>query len=226
MDWARAIDINQSALARIVATLFAMMGLTEGSPVARLSRPLYNAVVRLLRPAESAVRRLIVIAARGVVVKSRPARPMPVGLLISGKGGRPSAFRLFDQRKQFERIRRQGKLRGVEPRVHFMGASPLVPLFRPSFQPIVRLEDDGTVSALRLCRRLAAIKLALEDLPRQAKRLVRWQARRDKLENPKFKSPLRPGRPPGFRKEPRHEVEALLTECHGLALDARAEDTS
>ena len=32
MDWARAIDINQSALARIVATLFAMMGLARGQP--------------------------------------------------------------------------------------------------------------------------------------------------------------------------------------------------
>jgi hypothetical protein len=36
---------------------------------------------------------------------------------------------------------------------------------------------DGTVNAKPLCRRLAAIKLALDDLPRQAKRYARWQAR-------------------------------------------------
>jgi hypothetical protein len=225
MDWNRAIDINQSALVRIVAMLMAMVGLAHGGSVERLARPVYNSVARLLRPAESALRRLIVIAARGLVVKPQPTRPMPAGLSISGKGNMRPAFRLFDQRKRFERIRRRGKVHGIEPRVHFMGESPLVPLFRPAFRPIVQPEDDGTVSAARLCRRLVAIKLALDDLPRQAIRLARWQARRNKLENPKFKSPLRPGRPPGFRKEPRHEVEALLRECHGLALDALA-DTS
>ena len=75
MDWAKAIEINQAALARIVAALVTMLELAGGSAAARLPLPLYLAVSRVLRPAELAVRRLIVIAARGVVVKLSPARP-------------------------------------------------------------------------------------------------------------------------------------------------------
>ena len=40
-----------------------------------LPRHLYRAVLRLLRPAEAAVRRLIIVAARGLVVTLPPARP-------------------------------------------------------------------------------------------------------------------------------------------------------
>jgi len=83
MDWARAIEINQAALTRIVAALIAMVGLTAQGALARLPRPLYRAALRVLRPAESAVRRLIVIAARGIVVKPRAVRPMPEGLKLA-----------------------------------------------------------------------------------------------------------------------------------------------
>ena len=76
MDWAKAIEHNRIPLIRIVAALFAMIGLGEGGAVERLSWPLYRAVLRVLRPAESAVRRLIVVAARGIVVKlAPPVRP-------------------------------------------------------------------------------------------------------------------------------------------------------
>ena len=40
---------------------------------------------------------------------------------------------------------------------------------------------DGLVNAQRLARRLEALKLALDDLPRQARRLVRWRLRREKV---------------------------------------------
>ena len=40
------------------------------------------------------------------------------------------------------------------------------------------------------------------------------------------KSPLRPGRPPGHRRKPDHEVDEVLTECHGLAWEALKPDTS
>ncbi len=92
MDWALAIDINKTALTRIVAGLIAMVGLAGGGMAERLSRPVYLAVVRVLRPAESAVRRLIIIAARGVVVKPSAARPMPAGLALAGKGGCGARF--------------------------------------------------------------------------------------------------------------------------------------
>jgi hypothetical protein len=86
--------------------------------------------------------------------------------------------------------------------------------------------DDGMAGAARLSRRLAAVKMALENLAAQAKRLARWQARRNRMASPKFRSPLRPGLPPGYRKEPGHEVDTVLMECHGLARDALKEDSS
>jgi hypothetical protein len=102
-----------------------------------------------------------------------------------------------------------------------------VQLFQPREQRRPEPEiDDGMVSAERLGRRLAAIKMALENLPRQVKRLARWQARRDRMASPKFRSPLRPGPPPGHRKEPKDEVDAVLRECHRLARDALNENTS
>jgi hypothetical protein len=82
------------------------------------------------------------------------------------------------------------------------------------------------VGAARLTRRLQALKLALDDLPRQARRLARWRVRREKAQSPKFKSPLRPGHPPGHRRKPVHEVDEVLIECHGLACDAMKPDTS
>jgi hypothetical protein len=82
------------------------------------------------------------------------------------------------------------------------------------------------VGAERLSRRLAAVKMALENLPRQAKRLARWQARRDRMANPKFRSPLRPGPPPGHRKEPKDDVDLVLRKCHALARNALHEDGS
>jgi hypothetical protein len=85
---------------------------------------------------------------------------------------------------------------------------------------------DKLVSATRLSRRLAAIKAALEDLPRQAIRLARWQARRAVMPSPKFTYPMRPGLPPGYRRKPKHDVDHVLIECHGLARDVERENTS
>jgi hypothetical protein len=224
MDWEKAIEINQIALTRIVAELIAMVGIASE----RLQRPVYRAVMLVLRPAESAVRRLIIIAARGVVVEPSPSRPKPKGSSIAKKGeGRTRvAFQLFDSRKNFERRRRRYR-RGPGPRIRIIDFSPLAPVFQPqAVEPAPAPEPDNTVNAARLRRRLAAIKAALEDLPRQAKRLVRWQARRKKMQSPKFRDPLRPGRAPGYRKRHRHEVDAVLKECHALAWYALKPDTS
>ena len=61
---------------------------------------------------------------------------------------------------------------------------------------------------------------------RQAKRLARWRVRREAAKAPKFKSPLRPGQPPGHRKKPIHEVDNVLTECHWLAWEVMRLDSS
>jgi hypothetical protein len=232
MDWDKAIAINHSALARIVAALVALLELAGSSAAARLPEPLYRAVWRVLGPAESAVRRLIVMAARGLVVKLSPSRLMPRGLAIAATGNGRVSFQLFDTRKHFAPWRPTGALAKAGPRIHVFDASPLVPLFlrsRPAeSRPVERkvAAPDGTVSALRLNRRLAAVKLALDDLPRQARRLARWKIRRERIQRPVFRTPLRPGPPPGHRKKPRDEIDFVLKECHALARDALKEDTS
>jgi hypothetical protein len=227
MDWARAIERNSEALMGIVAEIFVLLGLVGEATVSRIPQDLHRAVLRLLRPAESAVRRLIVIEARNVVVKLAVSRPMPAGKVIANGGSSRPSFQLFDPRKNFNRSRRRVFAR-IAPRIHVFGYDPRVVALFPPPQPVVEPPPppDGLVNSTRLSRRLQALKLALDDLPRQAKRLARWRLRREKAINPKFKSPLRPGRPPGHRKKPTHEVDAVLIECHGLAWDALKPDTS
>ncbi len=105
LDWDVAIKRNSEALNGIIAALFAMLGLKARPRFRGFRNPLHRAVLRVLRPAESAVRRLIVIAARGLVVKLAPSRPMPKGQII-GKGGgsRLPSFQLFDTRKYFPEL--------------------------------------------------------------------------------------------------------------------------
>lgn len=226
MDWARAIEINRAALTRIVAALIAMVAVAGGGVAARLPRPLYHKALGILRPAEAAVRRLILIAARGIVVKIPAPRPMPAGLAFAASGRTGTAFQLFDPRKRFDMRPRSAGPR-PEPRVSVFGAAPLVPLFQPQRECVAEPAlDDGMVGAERLGRRLTALKDALEHLPRQVKRLARWQARRDRMARPKFRSALRLGPPPGHRKKPKDDVDLVLRECHALAREVLAEDTS
>ncbi len=222
MDWARAIERNSEALKGIVAELFTMLGLVGGATRLRIPQPLHSAVLRVLRPAESAVRRLIIIAARGLVVKVAPSRPKPVGPIGKGGGSRLPSFQLFDTRKNFPELRQHHrKFRRNPPRIHFYPYDTLRPPIADPVSP-----PDGLVNAARLSRRLQALKLALEDLPRQARRLARWRVRRETAKNPKFRSPLRPGPPPGHRRRKVHEVDEVLAECHWLAWDAMKPDTS
>ncbi|CAN5179121.1 hypothetical protein BH10PSE7_BH10PSE7_11670 [soil metagenome] len=226
MDWNRAIAINQSALIRIVAMLIAMVGLTAEGMAARLPRPLYYKALGVLRPAEAAVRRLIVIAARGIAVKPSARRPVPGGVAVTARGRARVSFQLFDPPWRFDMRPRYTGPR-PEPRISVLGAGPLVPLFQPQRMCVPEAApDDGMVSAGRLGRRLAAIRMALENLPCQVKRLARWRARRDWMARPMVRSPLRPGPPPGHRKKPKDEVHRVLRECHALARDALAQDTS
>ena len=226
MDWDRAIEINQAALTRIVAALIAMVEMAAGGTAALLPASLYNAVSRMLLPTESAVRRLIVIAARGLKVKPAPARPMPLGLALARNGGVGNPFQLFDARKRFGPASLERAAATANPRIHVFAYNPLIPLFqtRPAESPVP--EPDEAIDAARLGRRLAAVRMALENLPRQARRMVRWQARRDRMQSPAFRSPFRPGPPPGHRKKPKDEIDFVLRECHALASDVLNEDTS
>jgi len=233
MDWDSAVKRNSAALVEIVADLFAMLGLALTDTAVRLPWPTYRAVLRVLRPAESAVRRLIVVAARGLVLKRAPSRPRPAVPIRTKKGPSPrtSSFQLFDPPKRIVIPRRRMPPR-PGPRIHMFNAdNELVTVWpppRPAPNPACRRQPaaDGMVNGARLIRRLEALEAALADLPRQAKRLVRWRMRQEKAPDPSFKSPLRPGRPPGYRRRKTHEVDDLLSECDWLACRAAMTDTS
>ena len=90
----------------------------------------------------------------------------------------------------------------------------------------VRDLSDGKETSDTLLRRLAALKDALENLPRQARRLVRALARRENIPHLRFMAPVRIGYPPGHRKKPRLEIDRVLHECHWLARNAVAPNTS
>jgi hypothetical protein len=211
MDWAKAVEINRIALTRIVAELLAMIGVMSGA-----------AVERLLRPTESALRRLIVIAARGLVVKPLPKRPMPKGLVIVRKGaGEKLSFPLFDKRKSFDFIKTENPLLVY---VKTYESNPFNPF--SSFYQSRPAQQDDSGKAPQLSRRLAAVAHALENLQQQARRMARWKLRRKTIENPKFTTPLRPGPPPGHRSKPTVEIDYVLQECHGLACDALREESS
>ena len=230
MDWDLAINRNSEALKGIIAALFAMLGLDSTDVVGRIPPALHRAVLRVLRPAESALRRLIIIAARGVVVKAAPSRPMPKGQKI-GKGGgsRLPSFQLFDTRKYFAELHpRRIKYTKNPPRIHVFPYNSLVADRWPARPPIAAPAppSDGLVNAERLSRRLQILKLALEDLPGQARRMARWRVRREAMKSPKFTSPLRPGPPPGRRKRHIHPIDEILADCHALAWDAMRPNTS
>jgi hypothetical protein len=234
MDWDLAIRRNREALERILAALFAMVGLGEGGPAdvtTTLPRRQHAYALCILRAAESAIRRLVVIASRDVTATVRPAGARP-GLAALRTGKQPAgadaatiripAFPLLDplKRYSFKPRRRASK---SFPRICVVGYTEPAPI--PE-KPVVSPGDP--VDATGLCRRLLSSKRALANLPREARRLARWKAR-DRLRPGRRRvvPPLRIGRPPGARKHPTHAVDHILKECQALALDVLSpSDTS
>jgi hypothetical protein len=178
-----------------------------------LPRHLHRAVLRLLRPTEAAVRRLIIVAARGLVLapprERKPAPQTNPSRAVSAPSQNPRVppLPLLDPLPRWGRVARP-VARGV-PRISVPGFSVPFPV-RPK-------SPDDPVDAARLALRLEALTSALDDLPGQARRFARWRARRDAAvardRNPDAAGalarqarrpgrarrlwPLRPGRPPG-----------------------------
>jgi hypothetical protein len=220
LDIPAAIDLNKTALLRIVAGLFALLEAAQ----ARIPLALHRSIARVLRPAESAARRLIVTLARITKLKAPPrrSRPPPKGLGRAKRGSRRRAFPLFDPRQRF--FRRRPPAQGPAPRISsFARVAILSPRIGPTK---VRDHSDGMETCANLLARLAALKNALEDMPRQARRLVREQDRRRNRSRVEFKFPLRPGPAPGFRKKPRLDIDDVLHQCDWLARNAVAPNTS
>ncbi|MFO0991484.1 MAG: hypothetical protein U1E67_06085 [Hyphomicrobiales bacterium] len=102
MNWELAIESKRVPLLGVVLALFAEIGLTEGGTVERIARPLHRFILSRLRSAESAVRRLIVAAARDIVLEHKPRRPASGKPKTSsadktkaeGEGGKPAQARL------------------------------------------------------------------------------------------------------------------------------------
>jgi hypothetical protein len=236
-----------------------------------------------LRPAESAVRRLIIVAARDLVVALPPLRPrkkpkpvaaepllrsLGIAVVMSPadlaraaaakraaviRAARPRSFGLplFDPLPHPFRGCRRTVPAHAAPRILFPGVAEPFSLPPPP-------SPDDRIDAARLGQRLAALAAALDDLPGQAKRFARWRATRDAVGTQNKKScdaagagdrrhrdaavaqsreagdagrvrrwPLKPGRPPGWRRKPVHEVHEVLNVVHGLAFWAlKSPDTS
>jgi hypothetical protein len=248
MDWDFSIERNRADLLQVVAGLFALIGLAEGSVIERLSRSLYRNVLTKLRSAESAVRRLIIVLARDIKVEPRPKRPRPSRPISrdksksnaqskdKGQSSRPPRFNLFDRgrRSDFGKSRRRRpKGRQQEPRIRVLGYDPRIPEFlrgspsAPTPAPQrVETVKDYTVSAKRLCRRLFAIIGALTNMEREAKRYALWLAQPIEERRPRRERALRFGWPPGWRIKSTHEVDDILKECHWLVRSLPEPDTS
>jgi hypothetical protein len=173
----------------------------------------------------------VVNAASGLATNSIGANaseyPSPLRGGVRGGGKEPSArrvaFQLLDPLPRWNR-RARPAARGV-PRIS-------VPGFTVPHPVAVRQppSPDDPVDAARLALRLAALASALDDLPGQARRFARWRARRDAANalarqgRPTGRScrfsPLRPGRPPGGRRRPTHEVHEVLKDLQWFAVKA------
>ncbi len=224
MDWKLAIEINHAALKRILAMLVAMAGFAgaaaftptrrsddrrpplEGEVERRtLPRHLHRAVLRLLRPAEAAVRRLVIVAARGIVVAPLPPRPRkvkaPPSLFV--RNGIGTGIVLPPGMTRRDALALLAGFAGARPvRV---ARSLGFPLFDPVRYPLRRRPPNRTrsvpriwapgcanpvfvpvrkppmpgdlIDATRLGLRLAALGRTLDDLPKQARRFARWRNR-------------------------------------------------
>ena len=198
MDRNSTIERWRVPLLGIIAKLFAEIGLTEGGTVERVSKPLHRFILGKLRTAESAVRRLILAAARDIVVEYKPPRERPALVkprtsskdkskaAVEGeakpKRKRGFLFNLFDPPKRSKKFfRRPVKRPPVVPRVTIIDLGydrghPTIRLFEPPPAvpaPIVEEKiDDGMVNAKHLVRRLLAVMDALQDIQRHAMRLA------------------------------------------------------
>lgn len=190
----------------------------------------YKYVRRATRALEAAVRRLIVIAARDladVMPKPRgPKKPLPDftsfatnGAQTGAAGGRVAAFPLIDPRKTFhDNTTRKTpyfktpcfKTPRFTPRISLAGLGAAIV---PSATIRQRDFDPSTLK-----RRLTAIETALDDLPRQAKRLARERGRRAvQPSGPRKIGPLRPGLPPGYRRRKPDDIDDLLIDIDTMA---------
>ncbi len=219
--WDASVERNTAALRVVVAELVGLLGAYGGMEAVRVPRVVRSIMLRVLRPAEAALRRLIVIAARDVRVDFLPRKTKPLQS-VTGEGLSRTSTPRVPSRMPFQLIdpRRRSGQRHVaytssNPRVFVVeAAAPFSPLSQIPVSPPLQ-EPENLAGARRICQRIHALVAALEDVPRQAKRLARLRAWREHRKS--FFSPLRLGKPPGHRKVPVDDVDYILAECHDYA---------
>ena len=229
MNWDEIVEANRARIIAAIAPLLAVLGF---DPRRRdeMPRYLYRALLILLRPAESAARRLIVMAARGIVVtlKLGVSRAFPRILVRNNDPERVPAFLLIDPLKRsapegFGWSKEWGKDWGMVPsipRICVPGFSDPVFAERTPFP-----SRDDIIGTAALVRRIEALKSALDNLPRQALRLARWRARGElalkaEILKPGRMKPMRPGFPPGYHRTDRREIDHIITDVHYFAHEA------
>lgn len=260
--WTRTIALNRAALLRIVAVLFLMAGLDEGG-ADRLPRRVWRRVLRLLCPAESAARRLIVIAASSLEVappKPRPEKAPPPGaelqargLLVIHEGVNLGLAHMWGPEPAAPEKPARGlpafPLADPVRRFDTRGWDGLRPFPQDGFE---LADGDQEVKAAGICRRIQALKRALDDIDGHARRLARREARlrlasiqmqgasapasgqrlaaydkeKAQLKGTNKRKTLRLGHPPGHRSVPTDTIDDILGECHALALQVQRRDSS
>jgi hypothetical protein len=170
----------------------------------------------------------------------RPRKPKPKDVRRgeTGRAGMPipearrvPALPLLDRLRPFSAWARRARPVAAISVPRILGLdfySPFHPLPPPP-------SPNDPIDAARLALRLEALVRALDDLPGHARRFARWRARvadaaaqrkqgrdtdaQDKGGAVRFRRPwpLKPGRPPGWRRKPVHEVHEILNVVHGLA---------
>ncbi|WP_421850995.1 hypothetical protein [Oricola sp.] len=151
------------------------------------------------------------------------------------------AFALFDPPIGYAAIFAPPRpRRKAVPRITFFGSDAPLPVDPPKPSPPVDGLGRTLINAAHVCRRVRALKAALDDLPGHAIRFARRKARLMAEPNPsavedvpgnapvphpepitKIQIPLRIGHPPGRRRRSEIPIDDILKECDALARRAR-----
>ena len=233
-----AVEGERQGLVRLGTALALLAGLAlkrrGGGTIGARSRPTigratHAALLRALRPAESAARRLIAVLAH-LAGPLAPVRPRPAPPPPDPKEAARLRFEAWRERMLAKRrppppdpaprfrlteapeVPRPGYVE-VRPRPSLhIGVIGVPDPVRPASPPP---DPDVPVNAHAAFRRLAALRAALDDLPRQAVRMRRLQARL--LRAGGREGALRPRRAPGTsRRRHRCPAQAILRRATRL----------
>jgi len=247
----RLLRPAEAAARRLI--IAAARSLTVTLPPPRIRKPKPATAEPFLRRFGIAV----VVSAGAILPRSRgrgtteggggggPNTNSPHPEVLAAGSLRRTALPLFDPPRRIRLASR--RTAHAAPRIQFPGVTAgSLPETRTqprtADETAVRGRND-LIDSSRLAQRLATLAAALGDLPAQATRFARWQARqRARAESnagtsrPRRISPLRPGRPPGGRlsrfdpgarrRSNVREVDEILAHAHALALYALHPDTS